>query len=157
MYLIMWDNILVLGVYDYEIRLENHFVPFMINAVNCCHAMDLYCLFMFLDVMGTLGCLELGFLYQKCDFCTSGLMNARLSVHRSLKLTKRREESPVRLPVRSRVRLSSLNTTFLRNSLVVQKCRSRPISCKLLLNYEPLNSKCLKYISKQGFKQIKTW
>jgi len=78
----------------------------MINAVNCCHAMDLYCLFMFLDVMGTLGCLELRFLYQKCDFCTSGLMNVRLSVHRSLKRAKRREESPVRLPVRSCVRLS---------------------------------------------------
>jgi len=44
--------------------------------------------------------LELRFLYQKCDFCTSGLMNVRLSVHRSLKRTKRREESPVRLPVR---------------------------------------------------------
>ena len=66
--------------YDYEIRLENPFVPFMINTVNCCHAMDLYCLYVFLDVMDTLGCLELRFLYQKYDFCTSGLMNVRLSV-----------------------------------------------------------------------------
>ena len=33
-------------------------------------------------------------------------MNVRLSVHCSLKHTKRREEDPVRLPVRSRVRLS---------------------------------------------------
>ena len=62
-------------------------------------------LYMFLDVMGTLGCLELKFLYQKCNFYTSGPMNVRLSVHHSLKRTKRREESPVRLPVRSRVRL----------------------------------------------------
>ena len=62
--------------------------------------MDLYCLYVFLDVIGTLGCLELRFLYQKCDFCTSGPMNVRLSVHRSLKRTKRREESPVHLPVR---------------------------------------------------------
>jgi len=92
--------------HDYEIRLENPFVPFMINIVNCCHAMDLHCLYMFLNVMGTLGCLELRFLYQKYDFCTSGLMNVRLSVHCSLKRTKRREESPVRLPVRSRIRLS---------------------------------------------------
>ena len=68
--------------------------------------MDLYCLYVFLDVIGTLGCLELRFLYQKCDFCTSGPMNVHLSVHRSLKRTKRREESPVRLPVRLRVRLS---------------------------------------------------
>jgi len=75
-------------------------VPFMINIVNCCHAMDLHCLYMFLNVMGTLGCLELRFLHQKYDFCTSGLMNVRLSVHRSLKRTKRREESPVRLLVR---------------------------------------------------------
>ena len=58
------------------------------------------CLYVFLDVMGTLGCLDLRFLYQKCDFCTSGLMNVRLSVHRSLERTKRREENPVRLPVR---------------------------------------------------------
>jgi len=36
----------------------------------------------------------------KYDFCTSGLMNVRLSVHCSLKRTKRREDSPVRLPVR---------------------------------------------------------
>jgi len=68
--------------------------------------MSLYCLYVSLDAIGTLGCLELRFLYQKCDFCTSGPMNVRLSVHRSLKRTKRREESPVRLPVRSRVRLS---------------------------------------------------
>jgi len=33
-------------------------------------------------------------------------MNVRLSVHCSLKRTKRREEDHVRLPVRSRVRLS---------------------------------------------------
>ena len=33
-------------------------------------------------------------------------MNVRLSVHCSLKSTKRREENPVRLPVHSRVRLS---------------------------------------------------
>jgi len=72
----------------------------MINIDNCCHAMNLYCLYVFLDVIGTLGCLKLRFLYQKCDFCTSGLMNVRLSVHRSLKRTKRREESHVRLPVR---------------------------------------------------------
>ena len=78
----------------------------MINVVDCCHAMDLYCLYVFLDVIGTLGCLELRFLFQKYDFCTSGLMNVRLSVHRSLKRTKHREESPVRLPVRLRVRLS---------------------------------------------------
>jgi len=58
------------------------------------------CLYVFLDVMGTLGCLELKFLYQKCNFCTSGPMNVRLSVHHSLKRTKRREESHVRLPVR---------------------------------------------------------
>jgi len=68
--------------------------------------MDLYCLYVFLDVMDTLGCLKLRFLYQKYDFCTSRLMNVRLSVHRSLKHTKRREENHVRLPVRSRVRLS---------------------------------------------------
>ena len=110
------------------------------------------CLYVFLDVMGTLGCLELRFLYQKCDFCTSGPMNVRLSVHRSLKRTKRREESPVRL----RVRLSlQPQHSILRNFLVAQKCRSRPVSCKLLLNYEPLNFKCLKYIPKQGFKQNK--
>ena len=72
----------------------------MINIVNCCHAMDLYCLYMFLDVMGTLGCLELRFLYQKYDFCTSGLMNVRLSVYCSLKRTKRREDNSVRLPIR---------------------------------------------------------
>ena len=68
--------------------------------------MDLYCLYVFLDVMGTLGCLELRFLYQKYDFCNPGLMNVRLSVHCSLKRTKRREDNSVCLPVRSRVRLS---------------------------------------------------
>jgi len=78
----------------------------MISVVNCCHAMDLYCLYVFLDVMGTLGCLELRFLYQKYDFCTSGLMNVRLSVHCSLKRTKRREDNYVRLRVRLPVRLS---------------------------------------------------
>jgi len=62
--------------------------------------MDLYCLYVFLDVMGTLGCLELRFLYQKYDFCTSGLMNARLSMLCSLKCTKRREDNSVRLHVR---------------------------------------------------------
>ena len=65
MCLIMCDNILILGFHDYEIRLENPFVPFMINVVNCCHAMDLYCLYVFLDVMGTLGCLELRFFFTK--------------------------------------------------------------------------------------------
>jgi len=64
--------------------------------------MDLYCLYVFLDVMGTLGCLELRFLYQKYDFCTSGLMNAHLSMLCLLKHTKRREDNSVR----SRVRLS---------------------------------------------------
>jgi len=68
--------------------------------------MDLYCLYVFLDVMGTLGCLELRFLYQKYDFCTSRLMNARLSMLCSLKRTKRREDNSVRLHVHSRVRLS---------------------------------------------------
>jgi len=68
--------------------------------------MDLYYLYVFLDEMDTLGCLELRFLYQKYDLCTSGLMNVHLSVHCSLKRTKRREENPVCLPVRSRVRLS---------------------------------------------------
>ena len=68
--------------------------------------MDLYWVYVYLGVLGTLGCLELRFLYQKYDFCTSRLMNVRLSVHRSLKHTKRREENHVRLPVRSRVRLS---------------------------------------------------
>jgi len=68
--------------------------------------MDLYCLYVFLDVMGTSGCLELRFLYQKYDFCTSGLMNVRLSMHCSLKHTKRREDNYVRLPVRLPVRLS---------------------------------------------------
>ena len=98
--------------------------------------------------MGTLGCLELRFLYQKYDFCTSGLMNARLSMHCSLKCTKCREDNSVRLSVQPQ-------HNIFENSLVVQKCRSRPVSCNLLLNYEPLNSKCLKYISKQGFKQKK--
>jgi len=46
----------------------------------------------------------LGFLHWKCDFCISGPMNARLSVHGSLKRAKRREDSSVR----SRVRLSEL-------------------------------------------------
>jgi len=68
--------------------------------------MDLYCLYVFMDVMGTLGCLELRFLYQKYDFCTSGLMNVRLSMHCSLKRTKRREDNSVRLRVRLPVRLS---------------------------------------------------
>jgi len=68
--------------------------------------MDLYYLYVFLDVMGTLGCLELRFLYQKYDFCTSGLMNVRLSMLFSLKRTKHREDNFVRLHVRSRVRLS---------------------------------------------------
>ena len=68
--------------------------------------MSLYCLYVSLDVIGTLGCLELWFLQQKYDFCTSGLMNVRLSVHCLLKRTKCREENHVRLPVRSRVRLS---------------------------------------------------
>jgi len=57
------------------------------------------CLYVFLDVMGTLGCLELRFVYQKCDLHF-------WADECSLKRTKRREESPVRLPVCSRVRLS---------------------------------------------------
>jgi len=36
----------------------------------------------------------------KYDFCTSGLMNVRLSVHCLLKRTKRREDSSARLPIR---------------------------------------------------------
>ena len=47
--------------------------------------MDLYCLYMFLDAIGTLGCLELRLSHQKCDFCTFELMNARLSVLCTLK------------------------------------------------------------------------
>ena len=118
--------------------------------------MDLYYLYVFLDEMDTLGCLELRFLYQKYDLCTSGLMNVHLSVHCSLKRTKRREENPVCLPVRSRVRLSlQPQHNIFEKFLMVQKCRSRPVSCNLLLNYEPLNSKCLKYIPKQGFNQNK--
>ena len=79
--------------------------------------MDLYCLYVFLDVMGTLGCLELRFLYQKYDFCTSGLMNARLSMHCSLKPTQRWEENSVRLRVRLSVQPQH---SIFKNSLVVQ-------------------------------------
>jgi len=46
----------------------------------------------------------LRFLCKKYDFCISGPMNARLSVHSSLKRAKRREDNSVR----SRVRLSEL-------------------------------------------------
>jgi len=59
--------------------------------------MDLYCLYVFLDVIGTLGCLELMLLHQNTIFCISGLMNARLSVHCTLKRVKRRNSGPVRL------------------------------------------------------------
>jgi len=74
--------------------------------------MDLYCLYVFLDVMGTLGCLELRFLYQKYDFRTSGLMNARLSMHCSLKRTKLREDNSVRLRV------------CLRDSIIYKQCHT---------------------------------
>jgi len=79
-------------------------------------------------------------------------MNARLSMHCSLKRTKRRENNSVRLRIHLSVQPQH---NIFKNFLVVQKCRSRPVSCNLLLNYEPLNSKCLKYISKQGFKKKK--
>jgi len=81
-------------------------------------------------------------------------MNVRLSEHCSLKRTKRREDSPVRLPVRLRVRLS-----LQPQHSIFEKFPSGPEmsfearSCKLLLNFEPLNSKCLKYIPKRCFKQ----
>ena len=83
-------------------------------------------------------------------------MNVRLSVHRSLKRTKRREESPVRLPVRLRVRLS----------LQPQHNIFEKFPCGPEMSFEArflqtfielrtLNSKCLKYISKQSFNQNK--
>ena len=43
--------------------------------------------------------LNLGFRHKNTIFCISGLMNARLSVHCTLKRTKRRNSGPVRLSV----------------------------------------------------------
>jgi len=71
--------------------------------------MDLYCLYVFLDVIGTLGCLELRLLHQNTIFCIPGLMNARLSVHCTLKRAKRRNSGPVRLQVRLSVLVSELH------------------------------------------------
>jgi len=103
--------------------------------------------------MGTLGCLELRFLYQKYDFCTSGLMNVRLSVHCSLKRTKHREDSSVRLPVRLSVHPQ--HNTF-ENFPCGPEMPFEARSCNLLLNHEPLNSKCLKYISNKALNKRKT-
>ena len=67
------------------------------------------CLYVSLDVMGTLGCLELRFLHQNTIFCISGLMNARLSVHCTLKHAKHRNSGPVRLQARLSVLVSELH------------------------------------------------
>jgi len=53
--------------------------------------------------------LSLGFLAQKYDFCISGLMNARLSVHCTLKRAKRRNSGSVRLRVRLSVLASKMH------------------------------------------------
>jgi len=57
--------------------------------VNCCHAENLWCFPLFLCVRWSLEAWFWGFM-SKYEFCISGLMNARLSVHCSLKRAKRR-------------------------------------------------------------------
>jgi len=53
--------------------------------------------------------LKLGFRHQNTIFCISGLMNARLSVHCTLKHAKHRNSGPVRLQVRLSVLASVLH------------------------------------------------
>ena len=101
--------------------------------------MSLYCLYVSLDVIGTLGCLELRFLHQKYDFCTSGLMNARLSVHCTLKRAigsvsghlhahgtlKRTGKRPARLQhAYSTLKPIAFLTACLENLLCGPECRS---------------------------------
>jgi len=84
--------------HDYEIRLENPLYHSWSKAVKCCHAK---CYELFICVSGRSGYLRmLGIevFTLKMWFCTSGPMNARLSVHGSLKRAKRREDSSVRSP-----------------------------------------------------------
>jgi len=54
-------------------------------------------------------CLKLGFWHKNTVYCISGLMNARLSVHCTLKRAKRRNSGPVRLGVRLSVHASKLH------------------------------------------------